>query len=605
MDRLRQRERQAVAFSVSAQVQMARGDLAASIESITLALRQLIRLSSNLSHIASKMQASEPDQLHNVHSEGLAPSSDVVMESVAEQKKHAEEQSLPKFCGSAFSSLFWRCCGLLLENYARLSRLHSVRGSAVDAEAMAGEGIDFATSLRFALPLARALIQRGEVRLQLNKAEQGQEDLSRCLEVLQNTWIPEVVSLSYVQGDCLMRIEQLGEALRSYTAGEATLRSLSSAFAEAEQILASPMPKSASHQRRRSSLASPAAHLRARLSHGVDMDTVLPELQSRLLQRQAWILHLMGESERCEQAVERAASIKDGLVTVDARVDQYVVEGRIALRRALDHLKNDHFFSMLPEAAISIPMVPSVSVRTLVAAAGSHQTISEDTVKTAIAMLAPADSAFREALSLGLLSSHSLVLREAFASLAQVYTTQAALGKNVKMAANAAAGLLDWASSVGVRRNLLVAISSKLRNPNAPLDDQEWPSLVHIDPQQLGTGSRTQRGRCLEEDEDLDEAEALPTRLSKLSLNNGAAVSIGSRTQSSKPLSAFWQSVRLRHQQAQHEPNTTRHLLPRNWTVISISVRSTDVENLVLTVKKAVEAQTAALLRKPCCTACR
>ncbi|EST04999.2 Peptidase C50, separase [Kalmanozyma brasiliensis GHG001] len=579
MDRLRQRERQAIAFSTCAHVQLARGDLAASIEATTLALRQLIRLSSNLSHIATRMQISEQDASQNLHSDGLAPSSDIVMESAADQQKQAEEQHLPKFCGSTFSGLFWRCCGLLLDNYTRLSRLHSVRGSAVDAEAMAGEGIDFATSLRFALPLARALVQRGEVRLQLNKAEGGQDDLSRCLEVLQNTWIPEVVSLSYVQGDCLMRIEQLGEALRSYTAGEATLRSLSSAFAEAEQVLASPMPKSGTHQRRISSLTSPGQQLRARLSNGVEMDLVLPELQSRLLQRQAWILHLMGEFEKSEQAVEKAASIRDGLATVDARVEQFVVEGRIALRRALEHLKNDHFFSMLPEAAISIPMVPSVSVRTLVAPAGSHQSISEETVKTAIAMLAPADSAFREALSLGLLSSHSLVLREAFASLAQVHTTQAALGKNVKMAANAAAGLLDWASSVGVRRNLLVAISAKLRGSNMATDDQEWPSITSGD-LQSALVSRTQRGRSIEA-EDLDEADALPTRLAKLSLNGKADA--GATSTPSHPFSAFWQSVRLRHQQAQHEAGAAKHLLPRNWTVISISVRSTDVEHLVLT----------------------
>ncbi len=236
MERLRQRERQAIAFSVCAQLQMARGDLAPSIESTTLALRQLIRLSSNLSHIASRSQASEQDKASNQDS--APPSSDPVMTDAPQeqqkQEQQKQEQQLPKFAGTTFSSLFWRTCGMLLNSYMMLSRLHSVRGSALDAEAMAGEGIDFATSMRFSLPLARALIDRGELRLQLNRPEQGQEDLSRCLEVLQDTWIPEVVSLSYVQGDCLMRIQQLGGALQSYTAGEATLRALSTAFADAE-----------------------------------------------------------------------------------------------------------------------------------------------------------------------------------------------------------------------------------------------------------------------------------------------------------------------------------------------------------------------------------
>ena len=113
------------------------------------------------------------------------------------------------------------------------------------------------------------------------------------------------------------------------------------------------------------------------------MDVLLPDVQSRLLQRQAWILHLMGEAEQSEEAVEKAASVWDGQASTDVRVDQFVLEGRIALRRALQHLKGDHFFSMLPEAAISIPMVPSVSVRTLAATTGSNHAISEETVTTA------------------------------------------------------------------------------------------------------------------------------------------------------------------------------------------------------------------------------
>ncbi|SNX84974.1 related to Separin [Melanopsichium pennsylvanicum] len=579
MERLEQRERQAIAFSVCAQLQMARGDLASSIESTTLALRQLIRLSSNLSHIASKAQASEPNLTQSMHSEGGAPSSDGLIDTDESKENHEQEQQLPKFCGTTFAGLFWRCCGLLLDNYMRLSDLHSVRGSAIDAEAMAGEGIDFAASLRFALPLARVLIQRGELRLQLNKTEQGQEDLSRCLEVLQNTWIPEVVPLSYVQGDCLMRIEQLGEALRSYTAGEVTLRSLSTVFADAEHAV--PSPKAITHHRKKTSVSLSAVQMRARLSNGPDIDPVLPKLQSRLFQKQAWTLHLMGEAEKSEEAVEKAASVMDGLANLDARVDQFVLEGRIALQRALERLKGDHFFSMLPEAAISIPMVPSVSVRMLATAAGSHQTISEETVKTALGMLTPAESFFREALSRGLLSSHSLVLREAFASLAQVCTTQAALGKNVKTAANAAAALLDWASSVGVRRNLLVSIPAKLKGPKVALEEQEWPNLAH-DEQHKATGARSLRRSGTETDE-ADEEETLPSRLAKMSLDNRTRVSGSSVAALSSPLSAFWQSVRLRHQEAQHESGPLKHLLPRNWTVISISVREAGVENLVLT----------------------
>ncbi|ETS60006.1 hypothetical protein PaG_05997 [Moesziomyces aphidis] len=582
MERLLQRERQALAFAVAARLHVESGDLASSIESITQALRQLIRLSSNLASIASRTSAQGDGQVvqaGQISKDATEASSDVVMDTPdsTEKQPQPQEEQLPKFCGAVFSSLFWRSCRLLLESYMRLSTSHSIRGSAVEAESLAGEAIDFATSMRFALPLARALVQRGELRLQLNRTELGQQDLSRCMAVLQETWIPEVVPLSYVQGDCLMRIEQLGEALRSYATGEATLRTLSTAFVEAEH--ASPSPKAQSHHRRKSSLSLSAGQNRMRLSQsitGAGMDVLLPDVQSRLLQRQAWILHLMGEAEQSEEAVEKAASVWDGQASTDVRVDQFVLEGRIALRRALQHLKGDHFFSMLPEAAISIPMVPSVSVRTLAATTGSNHAISEETVKAAFDMLTPADSAFREALSLGLRSSHSLSLREAFASLAQVYTTQAALGKNVKMAANAAAALLDWASSVGVRRNLLMSISAKLRNSDAVLQDQDWPVIT--DDHAVARSARSSAAGVSDCDHD-----ALPSRLAKLTLNDRARAGRGERSSRGNPWSTFWQSVRLRHQEAQHEAGSAKLLLPRNWTVVSISVRGTDVENLVLT----------------------
>ncbi|KAJ1018901.1 hypothetical protein NDA16_004704 [Ustilago loliicola] len=588
MERLEQKEKQAMAFAVCARLQQARGDLASSLESTNLVVRQLVRLCTLLSRIATRTQTPDQDATQAIRSDPPVPSSDVVMEVAGKKQKQEvqeqqqEQQELPKFCGPTFTSFFWRASGSLLDAYMRLSRLHSIRGTALDAETFACEGIDFATSMGFSLPLARALIYRGELRLQLNRTEQGQQDLSRCLEILQDTWIPEAISLTYVQGDCLMRIEQLGEALRSYTAGETTLRSLSTAFADTE--VAMPSPKAQAHHRRKSSMTSPAAQMRARLSNGSSMEVVLPDLQSRLWQKQAWTLHLMGDSERCEEVVQKAASVKDGLSSVDTRVDQFVLEGRIALRRALEHLKGDHFFSMLPEAAISIPMVPSVSVRTLAAIPGSNQAISKETVKMALGMLTPADSAFREALSLGASSSHSLVLREAFASLAQVYTTQAALGRSVKMAANAAAALLDWASSVAVRRTLLGSVSAKLKNQTFPLDDQEWPSLAD-DEQPKARGARLLAGRGIEDhgDSEDDDEEALPSRLAKLSLNKTKRISNEPIAPSTSPLSAFWQSVLVRHQQAQHEPASVKHLLPRNWTVISITIRGTDLQNLVLT----------------------
>ncbi|PWZ00251.1 hypothetical protein BCV70DRAFT_231867 [Testicularia cyperi] len=644
VDKLKVREKQAISFLAAASLQLGQSDLAGSIASTTMAIRRLIQLSSNLSHISKRTQDVEREaaSVSTPSSDLPPPTSSALHElmdsgavsmtcsisgiegrssssGASDHKTQGEPQDmqrLPPFSSTAFSALYWRAGKLLTSAYLRLSRLHAIRGSGMDADMFASECVDFTSSMRFALPLAQALIQRGELRLQMNKVAEGQADLTRCLEVLQDTWIPEVVTLTCVQGDCLARIEQWNEALRSYTAGEATLHSLGSTFGAQlpSNSTPSPSPRSVDRVKRSASVrsvtsshkASSVASPKSRADPDA-ADLVLPEMHGKLLRRQAWALEKMGSTDQSEAAVSRALAVRDGLRTVNARMDRYVLEGRIALRRAREHLKQDHFFSMLPEAAISIPMVPSVSIRTLAAAGASSQAISEDTVNAALSMLAPASSAFRKALALEPASSYSLQLREALASLAHVYTVQATLGKNVRTAAANATALLDRACSVGVRRNLVVAIANKLKSKK-DVDAQEWPNLAtcingehspcSAAPQEANV-ERTSQRASLDRELDqrrqdiLNDHDVLPQRLAKLRIAASMEGKSRSPVERVHPASAFWQSVRLRHQQSHEEaaagtgvsvdPLTV--LLPRNWTVISVSVMggSGEAANLVLT----------------------
>ena len=579
MEKCMSMERKSLAWEVHATIQCARGDLAGAVHSAIEAVRLSVRMTSFLGKLTSSPAVCQRKSKNDTTLFSAPPSSDNQPESgpaIGSSAKTVTQPDesprlLPKLTSAGLAALHWRLTRHLIRSFLRASQLYSIRGCGCDAEAFAGESIEVAKALNLSLSLTKALIQRGEVRLQLGQVATGQEDLSQCMALLQERWIPEAIVLSCIQGDSLAKIEQFPEALKAYVAGETTLRTLTAAFSELDAILPSPKPQQVAGPRRSTSNNLTPGSRRSSLS----VEGLLPEVQGRLLRRQAWIHQLLGRTDESEDLIERAIAVNgDSQASTDAKVEHQLLQGRVALRRALQQLESDQLLSMLPDAAISVPMVPSTSTKAL-SMTGSANPASAAAIKSAMSLLTPADAAFREALAQGGASSHALSVREAFISLAQVHTMQATLGKGIREAASTAASLVDSAISVTVRRDLLHAVQQKLRSRDVPIDPNSWPTFNRFESV---------------DDEDADqETEFLGRKMSRMTLSKAASAheenveQQDAGTQRLKGLSDFWEVVRSRHDVSQRATSKAdKDLLPGNWTVISMSFLK-DRETLLVT----------------------
>lgn len=425
--------------------------------------------------------------------------------------------------------------------YQRVSRLYAARGTARDAEAFASEGVELATSLAAPLSLSQALVLRSELRLQLGQGENVEADLALGLELLNEEWIPEAVALACIRGDSLRKLNAFGDALASYSAGQSTLLQLNGAFSDMELILPSPRPP----QRVSQGSATPSSRRTTATT-----DPLLPDVQGRLLRRQAWLLQLLARDGDSQIALEQAANLE---ADEEGRVDDALVHGRIALRRTLQQLQADQVLSLLPESALSMPMATGASSKSLSA-----------TGKSTLTVLAAAEAAFRAALASGRARSHVTQVREAYTSLAVVYTLQATLGKAaVKGAAASTANLIgvyhcpqlyllnladifcvertDLGSSITLRREYLDAIEHKL-HPRASQDDTKWLTF------DTGLERSMQKLALTADSEDEDD------------------IQIWSRD-------SYWRATQRRYL-AEHESSelVPAVKLPHDWTVVSISL---------------------------------
>lgn len=528
-------ERQILAADTFSAIALARGDLVSAIKASYEGVRNSIKASRMLSKVtASTSKDQGGDSLGPLSD----PPSDSGTEPAVAPASVEYSKKAPRLATFALTTLHWRLCKNLLLGYLQISRLNAVRGSARDSNAFATECVDLASSLSVPLFQSRALVQRAEVRLMLGQLETGEADLAQGLALLDEDWIPEAIGLACLRGDSLSKANSFAEALVSYSAGQTTLRTLSAAVSDLEAIL--PTPRN--NQKSRASLGGSATPASRRTSLATQ-DAILPDVQGLLLRRQAWLLHLLGREREAQSFMEQASALE---IDEEGKVDDSLVKGRISLRKALQQLQGHQILSMLPEAAVSLPMASSSSSKSLASSA-----------KGAVSALSASETAFKSALTSGKNSSHITQVREASLSLALVSTLQATLGKGSKAGVLAAAGFIDGGASVTLDRELLEAIERKLK-PGTREDP--FFAFEKAKSQTIITKGKSRSHLALDElvseEEDEDEEE----QNDKVTANR-----------------KYWTSVKERRlglsgKNSLSLSSSTELELPSNWTVISISL---------------------------------
>ncbi|KAI5114969.1 hypothetical protein M0805_001887, partial [Coniferiporia weirii] len=270
------------------------------------------------------------------------------------------------------------------------------------------------------------------------------------------------------------------------------------------------------------------------------VDIFAPVLQAMILKQQVWLLRdELGEDY--ETLLEQLLALPQ-LSNIEVHVNSLL--GRLALYDIHERFRSDMSLSSLAESTIALPMGLTCENSTLYS---PPQDILE--------ALEQAEEHFASDLARFSERDSVMNVRGAAVAAALVSTYQASLGKEIKDSPIFASRLLDMASSITLRRELIDAISFKFPDPRNQ-NDLQWPSdaPVSAQPRQRSRSRGQARGLfddCLSDD---DEDSSLDdTNLRK-----------------------YWDYVLRKHQSQAFIPSedfeSEINCLPAKWMVISISL---------------------------------
>lgn len=590
LSRIADFQRVARTSGVFAELMLAKGDLRCSIEAGLRAGAFSSRAVSLLNKVTSRDSSAQRTATTN----GSQPSSDddrffasrALASDPAKAAAQAQDEALqtvplastgamgaaPKLPSYKVAAIHWSISQELISAHQRLARLHQIRGSARDALSFATEAVNLTEGLSLGVSWAQSLLLRAEIQLLMGNKSAGEEDVARSLKVLSDVWLPEAAALACIQGDQLAKdVTSHKAALKAYNTGQSTLRALEKAFVEVELVL--PSPTREGSKARSSIAAGKTARTTPRLSSTPRSTSVpnpshteglLPQLQARLLHRQAWLLQALDRTEESEGVLEQANALTKVFGAAE-QADVHLLQGRLTLQRALRQIQQDPVWGMISESAISLPMMSSSAVST-----SSRSKMTAPT-KAIVGLLKKASSAFSLAVSDAAgRQGASIALRTALQGIALTSLLQATMAEGGKGHMYNVTSTLCSAAAVTLQREAVQAIWSKLAVVR-PMDQDPWAD-TEAKQRELPTGSRPSlalakgpvdkttasrpRHRAMSQEASSDEDEEQEDDTSEDAI-----------------MLKYWQEQKARSQdQALISPVSEHTDLPNGWTVVSISL---------------------------------
>ncbi|TDL24888.1 hypothetical protein BD410DRAFT_766456 [Rickenella mellea] len=527
-ERIRQRvvvlKRIALAASVFATIQYARDDANASLEGLLHALRLFNRASETLQKLSpppiKSPQAADTNNPFDMSSldDALTPNSSPKDVGTLSEK--------PTYDKTSLDGLEWRIADGLLTTLLSLSQGYLTRGSSREAEYFAQQAETLADSLRIPAMASRALSRKSEVLLRLGQLDNLNSNLVKALTLLKEVPGTDAAEARRLKGDYCYKDRRDKDAKNMYTEAIAMLGELEERFGTLENMSpASP---------RRSSLTSPRSPKAL-----AKQDMFAPIIVAHILRQQIW-LHRDDAGDEYEQLLKKFLALPG---SADILAETNALLGRLALHDIHGRFSADMFLSSLTESTIALPMGMS-SERTSAQPAPPHEIL---------AALSHAETLFETGLMSFARRGHVANVREAAVSLALVKAFQNSLGKVTKHSPVVAATLLDIASSVTLRREMIETIPRKFEHMQRQ-DDMAWPVMsTDGSPIVVTQPSRNPR---FDDSMEIDEDDS--------SISGDAAT----RT--------YWEFI-LQKYQAQNFDVSSLTIsetdqLPHNWVVVSIGV---------------------------------
>ncbi|EKM60615.1 uncharacterized protein PHACADRAFT_203784 [Phanerochaete carnosa HHB-10118-sp] len=517
-------ERAAVAASTFALIQYSRDDPAAAINS----LLQALRLWNRAIEMLSKVVPAEPTKAADDDTENpfleKPTTHGAKTQAKANEKPLSPRKIIPRL--PALDGIEWRVSHGLLVTLFALTQAYIARGSPREAEYFAQQAKDVAESLNTPAMVGRALARIGEIYLHLHQVEDSRTSLVKAAELAADTAGPDVAEIRCLRAEHSRRHSDGKHAQQLYDEAMSMLEELDSVFAALDRQAPSP----------RKSLEGMLSPKSSKVT--TNHESLAPSVLMAILRQNIRLLH--GEGEEYAALLERFRNLS---LTAEAKAEESALLAKLSLENVYTRFQADMFLSSLSESTITLPMGMTRDKARAVA-----------TGHDVLAILNNAERLFWS--DLGLISRRGAVfdVRDAAISLALIRSFQTSLGGSSADSPVVAARLLDMSAAITLQREVLEATQHKFPDI-ATQNDLQWPVM-------------TPNGSVMPPPKRKPKARFVPF--------GSDDEDDGHEDVSEHALKKFWETIGNKYRSRVCDSTSLAspqlELLPRHWTVVSISV---------------------------------
>ncbi|KAJ3553303.1 hypothetical protein NM688_g3687 [Phlebia brevispora] len=511
--RLSALERGAIAASTFANIQYSRDEPATSIDGLLQSLRLWNRALDTLSRLVPPPpKAKGSDESDNPF---LTDEAKASINGKVDSHEEAPPPTKTLQRPPAVNGLEWRIAEGLLGILFALVQAYLARGSPREAEYFAQQAKELAESLDAPAMASRALARIGELQLHIGSLEESHASLTKAAALAAHTAGPDAAEIRRLLAEHSRRSADEKGAQQLYAEAMSTLEELDNLFVSLD----------GSSGPRKSLGAAPQ----------MIQEAMAPETLIAILRQNIWLLH--GEGEEYQSLLERFRAIT---ANPESQAEQDALLAKLSLDNVYSRFQADMFLSSLTESTITMPMGKSQELASLTAS--RHEILD---------VLANAEKLFWSDLTLVARRGRVFHVRDAAVSLALIRAFQVSLGKTSIEGPLIAAGLLDSAMAITLRREMLEVVRYKF--PDVDHDDLQWPLIT-------------------------SNGSPLPPRKSRGKLRFDVADSEDSDEDvfGEKSTKAYWDYVKKKYEayacDAMRLSESQGSELPSNWTVVNISV---------------------------------
>ncbi|GAA5968747.1 hypothetical protein JCM11641_000719 [Rhodosporidiobolus odoratus] len=445
-----------------------KGELSRSLAPALQAMRLRSRALNNISRLAPAPAKGSTSSADDAAFQAPPQDHRTLLAEAASVDQEKKGTALP---GGALAGLGWQLAEGLVTSTLRVAQLHFLRGTPKSADFYATQAFELAEDLASSRLMARALALRADVRLHWGKWEEADGDLDAGDKLVADIPCPEATELHRFRADLHLRAEMHDEAFQLCLNAQKSLEAFVSTAVEREAgqspVKQQTPAKQLSPAQARSSYFTHPSPSPTALRHATLLDLVLPAVHAYLLRMQVHLLNNQRKADEIQRLLRRLSKLAS---LEEDKADELKLVAALRIQDLLVRCSSDPILGMLPDSVLSMPALG-------IAAPGAIVKVGTPrTGPTVLNSLKDIEQLLSRAIAFTTSRSQPAKLRELALLSASMKTLQASVGKSTKHSTAAVAHILDLATAVTLRREMLDAVEHKLADGSRH-DDLLWPTI--------------------------------------------------------------------------------------------------------------------------------